>query len=92
MHTMSMSGEMVGNVAFIHSKFIVVESVKKTDKLECKGKPYSTKPVLSCPLHSLAYEIELNEIASMANDLVHPVLKRGHSNWLEAALKPHIAC
>ena len=56
-----------------------------TDELECKGKPYSTKSVLSCPLHSLAYEIELNERASMANDLVHPVLKRGHSNWLEAS-------
>ena len=58
---------------------------KNADELECKGKPYSTKSVLSCPLHSLAYEIELNERASMANDLVHPVLKRGHSNWLEAS-------
>ena len=41
--------------------------------------------MLSYPLHSLAYEIELNDRASMANDLVHPVLKRGHSNWLEAS-------
>ena len=82
---MSMSGGMVGDVAFIHSKFVNCGKCKNTDKLECKGNPYSTKSVLSCRLHSLAYEIELNDRASMANDLVHPVLKRGHSNWLEAS-------
>ena len=58
---------------------------KDKEEPDCAGKPYSTKHILSCPLHSLAYEIEINERASMANDLVHPILKRGHSNWLEAS-------
>ena len=53
------------------------------DLFECDGKDYHTKHVLSCPLHSLAYEIECYSRASMANVLVHTVLKRGHSNWLE---------
>lgn len=54
-------------------------------EFKCEGKDYHTKFLLSCPLHSLAYEIECNERASMASELVHPVLKRGHSNWLEAS-------
>ena len=56
-----------------------------SEELSCSGKPYSTKYVLSCPLHSLAYEIEVHGRASMAEELVHPVLKRGHSNWPEAS-------
>lgn len=51
----------------------------------CEGKDYHTKHILSCPLHSLAYEIECDRRADMADVLVHPVLKRGHSNWLEAS-------
>ena len=58
---------------------------RNSDELVCAGMPYSIKSVLSCPLHSLAYEFELNGRASMAKDLVHPILKRGHSNWLEAS-------
>ena len=46
------------------------------------GKDYATWYVLTCPFHSLLYEIECD---SMADSLVHPVLKRGHSNWLEAS-------
>ena len=57
----------------------------KTEALECEGKDYKSKISLKCPLHALAYEIECEYWSSMAADLVHPVLKRGHSNWLEAS-------
>ena len=34
---------------------------------------------------NLPYEIECHQRASMSEQLVHPILKRGHSNWLEAS-------
>ena len=55
------------------------------EDLKCKGTEYHTRHALTCPFHSLAYEIELHERAEMAEQLVHPILKRGHSNWLEAS-------
>ena len=55
------------------------------EKFECVGKAYTTWCRLTCPFHSLIYEIECDFRASMADSLVHPVLKRGHSNWLEAS-------
>ena len=60
-------------------------SCGKCEKLQCKGKDYHIKFMLSCPFHSLAYEIECNERAEMAQVLVHSTVKRGHSNWLEAS-------
>ena len=53
------------------------------EKLQCEGKDYHTRYLLSCPLHSLAYEIECHARASMSEQLLHAILKRGHSNWLE---------
>ena len=55
------------------------------DNFQCEGKDYRTRHLLSCPFHSLAYEIECHERAKMSAQLVHPTLKRGHSNWLEAS-------
>ena len=52
------------------------------ENFECKGKDYATRYGLMCLFHSLLYEIECDYRASMADSLVHPVLKRGHSNWL----------
>lgn len=54
-------------------------------KHECNGKPYQTRNRLTCPFHSLAYKIEIEDRASMADNLVHPLLKRGHSNLPEAS-------
>ena len=51
----------------------------------CEGKDYTTRYGLTCAFHCLLYEIECDYRASMADSLVHPVLKRGHSNWLEAS-------
>ena len=55
------------------------------DDLKCEGKDYHTRYALTCPFHSLAYEIECHERAGMSDHLIHPILKRGHSNWLEAS-------
>ena len=40
---------------------------------------------LTCPFHFLAYQIECEYRASQGDDLVHPDLKKGHSNWVEAS-------
>ena len=55
------------------------------EDLKCEGRDYHSRHVLTCPFHSLAYEIECHERAEMSEQLVHPILKRGHSNWLEAS-------
>ena len=51
------------------------------EDLKCEGKDYHSRYVLTCPFHSLAYEIECHERAKISEQLVHP----GHSNWLEAS-------
>ncbi len=77
--------EWEGGQCDFHSTLVCSCAACEKGELKCEGKPYRTKYVLSCPLHSLAYEIECDYRASMADQLVHPDLKRGHSNWLEAS-------
>ena len=55
------------------------------ETIECKGKAYKTRFRLDCKFHALLYEIECHERANQAEELIHPVLKRGHSNALEAS-------
>ena len=50
------------------------------EDLKCEGTDYHTRYVLTCPFHSLVYEIKCHERAGMCEQLVHPILKRGHSN------------
>ena len=52
------------------------------DQISCQGKPYETK---DCKFHALLYEIECHARAKQVKELIHPVLKRGHSNALEAS-------
>ena len=40
---------------------------------------------LDCKFHTLLYEIECHERAKQAEELIHPVLKRGHSNALKTS-------
>ena len=56
----------------------------KQDKTECEGKPYKTRMKLNCEFHALLYEIECTERVAQASKLVHPILKHGHSNAVEA--------
>ena len=54
-------------------------------ELTCSGKLYETSTILSCPFHSLLYEIECDKRAERACDIIHPVLGRGHTNKIESA-------
>ena len=55
------------------------------DNLQCEGKPYESRFILSCELHSLGYEIECETRASKAESVIHTEMGRGHSNLCEAA-------
>ena len=51
----------------------------------CSGKHYKVRrKVLTCDLHSLLYEIECNRIAEKANEVIDPVMGKGHSNLPES--------
>ncbi len=58
---------------------------KNKEPIECTGKAYKTRFRLDCKFHALLYEIECHERAKQTEELIHPVLKRGHSNALEAS-------
>ena len=60
---------------------------RNKEAIECKGKAYKTRFRLDCKFHALLYEIECHERANQAEELIHPILKRGHSNALEASHK-----
>ena len=55
------------------------------EEIQCKGKPYKTSVKLDCEFHALLYEIECMERAKLASQLLHPILKRGHSNAVETS-------
>ena len=56
----------------------------QNNELQYQGKPYQSSNVLTCPLHSLAYEIECRHRANHASEIIDPELGRGHSNACEA--------
>ena len=55
------------------------------DDVICSGKIHHTKNPLTCPFHSLAYEIVCFSRANQAADIIHTELGRGHSNYPEAS-------
>ncbi len=52
---------------------------------KCEGKEYRTKNSLKCPLHKTMYCIDLHKRASMATDIIHEGLGKGHANIPESA-------
>lgn len=54
------------------------------EELECDGKPYKTKTILTCEHHQLAYQIECECHAEDADHIIHPTMGRGHSNLCKA--------
>ena len=51
----------------------------------CEGRPYKVRGrALTCDLHSLLYEIECNRIAEKANEVLDPVMGKGHSHLPES--------
>lgn len=55
------------------------------EQLDCSGKEYHTKHPITCPMHSLAYEIECHHLAQQADQLIHPILGIGYTNQNEAS-------
>ena len=53
--------------------------------LNCNGKEYKPRLKLSCPHHTLAYRIELNNRSKQAEKVIDKDLGRGHTNQLESA-------
>ena len=54
------------------------------DEISCEGKAYTTKSVLKCEFHQLAYQMECELRANDAEAVIHPELGRGQSNLCEA--------
>ena len=51
----------------------------------CEGRPYKVRErALTCDPHSLLYEIECNQIAEKANEVIDPVMGEGHYNLPES--------
>lgn len=53
--------------------------------MDCSGRDYHTKHPITCPMHSLAYEIECHHRSQQAEKLIHPVLGMGYTNQNEAS-------
>ena len=52
--------------------------------MQCEGKPYKTRKILSCPFHSKWYEHECEVRAAQAHDLIHETLGKVTSNLPES--------
>ena len=53
------------------------------EEISCEGKAYSTKSVLKCEFHQLAYQTECELQANDAEAVIHPELGREQSNLCE---------
>ena len=58
-----------GSCDFHSLKTCICKRCNDDDELICDG-IYATKNPLTCPLHALAYEIECDECASHAHELI----------------------
>ena len=57
---------------------------RSTEELKCDGKEYTSRNVLRCDFHALAYEIECGHWADQASEVIDPDIGRGHSNLCES--------
>ena len=71
-----------GRCDFHPLRVCTCQKCSNQEEIKCEGKPYQTRMKLDCEFHTLLYEIECMERASQASKLV---LKRGHSNAVEAS-------
>lgn len=68
------------------------DSSDDEESLSCNGKPYVTRSYLSCPLHSVLYEIECDRVAEKAKEVIHDEMGRGHSNLPESKFNVLTRC
>ena len=64
-----------GRCEFHNLRVCTCKCCDDLQNLKSEGKEYHTRYPVSCPFHSLAYEIECHERAEAAEQLVHPTLK-----------------
>ena len=74
-----------GKGVFHPLRVCTCKKCKDKNNMECEGRPYKTRLRLDCDFHARLYEIECRERDTQSNKLVHPILKRGHSNTVEAS-------
>ena len=55
------------------------------DDIKCEGKPYQTKNVLSCPFHSLAYEIACKAVIAKSKQIIHEELGCCYTSIIESS-------
>ena len=60
------------------------------EQLDCSGKEYHTKHPITCPMHSLVYEIKCHHRAQQTEKLIHPILGMGYTNQNEASHNVYI--
>ena len=65
-----------GGCDFHQLQLCSCDECEDEEDLKCEGKDYLSRYVLTCPFHSLAYEIECHERAGISEQLVHPILNR----------------
>uniref|UniRef100_A0A1X7UNG4 Uncharacterized protein n=1 Tax=Amphimedon queenslandica TaxID=400682 RepID=A0A1X7UNG4_AMPQE len=53
--------------------------------ITCQGKPNKTKNVLSCPFHSLAYEIACEAVIAKSKQIIHEELGCCHTSIIESS-------
>ena len=56
---------------FTQVLFVLVENASRM-RISCKGKAYTTKSVLKCEFHQLAYQTECELRANDAESVIHP--------------------
>ena len=53
--------------------------------ITCQGKPYKTNNILSCPFHSLAYEIACEAVIAKSKQIIHEELGSCHTSIIESS-------
>ena len=61
-----------GKCTFHTLKVCSCDECQDDADLKCDGKDYHTRQILKCPMHSLAYETECHQRASISEQLVTP--------------------
>ena len=53
--------------------------------ITCQGKPHKTNNILSCPFHSLAYEIACETVIAKSKQIIHEEIGSCHTSIIESS-------
>ena len=77
--------EWDGGKCFFHNLTVCDCGKCKKSDITCQGKPYKTKNILSCPFHSLAYEIACEAVIAKSKQIIHEELGCCHTSITESS-------